>query len=797
MKKAGHQQDYEKDDDFNALIRRISALPFTKPVDLDEAFIKFRQRADKLEKKRGAFSHELINYAQVQWRERFSVQDWNLYDINCLMVPSTNNGNEGANGRFLVDFGVHPPFWSFCLDACEELERVTADIPSILYASLVPPETPLYSVLKEQREIAKANYEAGLIDLDGYLGKVGAISLSTGKAKFSTDTDEVDNVVPKRKALHAADQEPIDDEQPPSKKRKVGAAAIKGRRGRPAKNTGKTSRNVAAHSHLDPVPNEQSSVISLSSETAALPSTTANLPWPNPRGLQSIPAALPATSSRTTSSAVPRLVSPQLYLPPVPLSSIVVFNDSLHEHIEKYNLGLRERSHIAGDGNCWFSSNADLAKAHKLKVPEDPNELRLAVANSLKSHPQKSQWIQSLFQGKSRSFNRFIKEHSIPGTFVDNLGLLVTATADYLDVIFHIVGTSNNDKDPFTTIGNKEGRNVVFHLGYYQDQSDEGGRAGHYQSLEPIPKKAVPCCKIPAAIDTVNDYIEVRENDEDKVEMLKGEEKILKSFANDGNMVKLSLKRLENLKCVSSNDLFCSNILSILYNDVRPNHSPTSLEGKSCRRLLKKFQRMISHDPDYDGEELPPLTDVSDDDSNNSRKKKNFRSLFDRRTSRVVAEMGASSSIRDFDNGIARASSTLIAQLLPGQESEGSDVEEDVEDLNEETIIPCIRPARRKTIENQQKKIPQSAIFESNSIELTPPPPCSPATPTRRGAASTSEPSVKRGRGRPRIASNVNSVGREPVKKKGRGRPRMTVSTSSASENTDPVVKRGRGMPRK
>jgi hypothetical protein len=133
---------------------------------------------------------------------------------------------------------------------------------------------------------------------------------------------------------------------------------------------------------------------------------------------------------------------------------------------------------------------------------------------------------------------------------VDNLGLLVTATADYLDVIFHIVGTSNNDKDPFTTIGNKEGRNVVFHLGYYQDQSDEGGRAGHYQSLELIPMKAVPCCTIPAAIDTVNDSIEVRENDEDKV-------------ANDGNMVKLSLK---NLTCVSSNDLFCSNILSILYN---------------------------------------------------------------------------------------------------------------------------------------------------------------------------------------------------------------------------------------
>ena len=68
MKKAGHQQDYNNDDDFNALIRRISALPFTKPADLDESFTKFRGREDKLEKKLGSFSHEVINYAQVQWR---------------------------------------------------------------------------------------------------------------------------------------------------------------------------------------------------------------------------------------------------------------------------------------------------------------------------------------------------------------------------------------------------------------------------------------------------------------------------------------------------------------------------------------------------------------------------------------------------------------------------------------------------------------------------------------------------------------------------------------------------------
>ena len=62
---------------------------------------------------------------------------------------------------------------------------------------------------------------------------------------------------------------------------------------------------------------------------------------------------------------------------------------------------------------------------------------------SLKTPSQKSQWVRSLFHGKSRSFNRFIKEQGTPGTCVDNCGLSVLATSDDLDVVFHIVGTSN------------------------------------------------------------------------------------------------------------------------------------------------------------------------------------------------------------------------------------------------------------------------------------------------------------------------------------------------------------------
>ena len=82
------------------------------------------------------------------------IQDWNLHDINCLLVPATNNGNESANGRFSGDFGPHPPCWNLRITMKDELERVSRDIPSILYGSLKPKPSPLYDYdsLKYDRE---------------------------------------------------------------------------------------------------------------------------------------------------------------------------------------------------------------------------------------------------------------------------------------------------------------------------------------------------------------------------------------------------------------------------------------------------------------------------------------------------------------------------------------------------------------------------------------------------------------------------------------------------------------------
>ena len=75
VKKSGYQTAYDNDDKFNAVVRRISSLPFVKPCDLEEAFEKFVERAENLEDAHVKyFTLGLIDYARTQWRERFAVQ---------------------------------------------------------------------------------------------------------------------------------------------------------------------------------------------------------------------------------------------------------------------------------------------------------------------------------------------------------------------------------------------------------------------------------------------------------------------------------------------------------------------------------------------------------------------------------------------------------------------------------------------------------------------------------------------------------------------------------------------------
>ena len=49
-----------------------------------------------------------------------------------LMVPATNNGNEGTNGRFNNDFGVHPNFWNFLWGVKDVMSKADTDIRQLL-----------------------------------------------------------------------------------------------------------------------------------------------------------------------------------------------------------------------------------------------------------------------------------------------------------------------------------------------------------------------------------------------------------------------------------------------------------------------------------------------------------------------------------------------------------------------------------------------------------------------------------------------------------------------------------------
>ena len=217
----------------------------------------------------------------------------------------------------------------------------------------------------------------------------------------------------------------------------------------------------------------------------------------------------------------------------------------------------------------------------------------------------KKHWVKNYFQGKMRKYNKFIKEHSQPGTFTDNFGIIVLATGDYLDVKYHLIGTSNNAQNPFTILGEENGTHV-FHVGLFQDTTDvhDGPRtAGHYQSLEMVPDEAVPCCNIiavntPLEIDVTIQNTDVQEflrkEAKEKIEM---EENILKVFKHDKEMVLLSLKRVLHIPNVDTEVLFETDITNILYTELRQIFKKETIQGKLCRQILKKYQQLCLVDP--------------------------------------------------------------------------------------------------------------------------------------------------------------------------------------------------------
>ena len=133
--------------------------------------------------------------------------------------------------------------------------------------------------------------------------------------------------------------------------------------------------------------------------TATPNPSIAALPWPASSELTPIPEAQPITAVRTGIDPLrARQVVAQAKRTTPSLSSSLVSVDSLVDFLLQFSLGLRMRSRIEGDGNCWWSTVCDLISHMGLNAPTNPTMLRKMVVDTLPAHPMRMNWAQALYK---------------------------------------------------------------------------------------------------------------------------------------------------------------------------------------------------------------------------------------------------------------------------------------------------------------------------------------------------------------------------------------------------------------
>ena len=124
---------------------------------------------------------------------------------------------------------------------------------------------------------------------------------------------------------------------------------------------------------------------------------------------------------------------------------------------------------------------------------------------------------------------------------------------------------------PYTEIC--PGRSTVLYLGYYQDETDAGGRAGHYVSL--IPRVSRSPLPNPNTFNVLN-----------------SESKILKALFLDPTIVSLSIDRLKNVD-LDSPSITNSDIMETL-STVKNHYSSDTITGISVRQFITKCNNELT-----------------------------------------------------------------------------------------------------------------------------------------------------------------------------------------------------------
>ena len=120
-------------------------------------------------------------------------------------------------------------------------------------------------------------------------------------------------------------------------------------------------------------------------------------------------------------------------------------------------------------------------------------------------------------------------------------------------------------------------------------------KLGHYQSLEAIGGKTPNCCKTSSSsvsISSVNNSSTPSNGTNSVSQKNLNEEKILNLLKNEKDVVGSCLDRLKDMKPISYDELFKTQICQILFREIRPLYPATSMQGKKCRKLLKFYQNL-------------------------------------------------------------------------------------------------------------------------------------------------------------------------------------------------------------
>ena len=243
--------------------------------------------------------------------------------------------------------------------------------------------------------------------------------------------------------------------------------------------------------------------------------------------------------------------------------------DSVTEHINRHNLNLQHFGHVRSNGDCLYDSLYNLILHYNIEVgATDVQDLRKKIASHVRHHPNSKFWKQSVFKNQGRLMASFIFQHSRPGTFSDSDGLILHAAADLLDANINIVGSSNTDEVPVTVIPSSNPKFNLY-IGYHQDETDRGGRAGHFVSL--IKRPVVP----------------VQQN----LEKISAEKKILDLLFMEPSITSASLQRLKSID-MDLGSIKNSEILQTL-DKMHSHYGRDTDNGALVRQIIRKINNVI------------------------------------------------------------------------------------------------------------------------------------------------------------------------------------------------------------